>query len=231
MRKYLNDKPILVVALIVVLAFFFDFLNLDSSSYKVTCNVADTIFDLSCPDYYDLPIWQAAATFGSLAALYFAYRAITQSNLQLEAEQTPYVVMKGHIGMANNNQTTHIVMFENIGKGLAANIRLTADPQGKISAIDGSNPHTVNLGSGQYNNGWAVDEHKIILGLQQQGLSVTNSVINEIPDENVVANPDEADFFLYFWYSDQPGNRYCTETKIRHSGHFLKVMENKVKKL
>lgn len=227
----MNDKPILVIALIVVLAFLFDFLNLDRSSYKVACSVADTIFDVFCPDYYDLPIWQAAATFGSLAALYFAYRAIIQSSKQLEAEQTPYVVMKNHIVMVDNSTRMHMVMFENIGKGLAANITLTADPEGKISIIEGSNPHTVNLGSGQYDNGWAVDEARVIEGLQLQGKNITTNVISDIPDENSVADKNESDFYLYYWYQDQTGQKYLTKTKIRHSGNFLKVMENKIRRL
>lgn len=47
-------------------------------------------------------------------------------------------------------------------------------------------------------------------------------------DENEM---DKADFYLYIWFEDQLGNKYKTITKIRHSGVFFKVMENKVEKI
>lgn len=228
MKWTLNQKPIVVVLLIVGLTFCFDFINIDKFFYKIACKIVDVFFDVVCFDYYDIPIWQAAGTFGTLAALYFAYRAIIQSNLQLEADQTPYLVMKNHILLANENSRMHAVMFENIGKGIAANITLTADPNGIISIIEGSNPHTVNLGSNQPNNGWAIDENRVIEGLRLQGKKIKSSIIGEIPDENKVVNKADCDFYLYFWYYNQSGKRFVTKTKIRHSGHFLKVMENKV---
>lgn len=231
MKKVFHENPILVIVIILVLVACFDFFNMDKNSYDFVCKLTNTIFKLTCSNYYDLPIWQVSATFGSLAALYFAYRAITQSNLQLEIEQTPYVVMKGSIGMVDNNQRMHVVMFENIGKGLAANITLTVDPEAKISVIESSNPHTVNLGSGQYNNGWAVDEDQVIKGLKLQGKNITRSVIMDMPDEKTSSNVDDCDFHLYYWYEDQTGKKYQTKTKIRRSGFFLKVMENKVRRL
>lgn len=231
--RVLSEKPILVVAIVILLISFLDFSNIDSVIYKFTCTLISPPFLTVCPDYYDLPIWETATSVGTLSALYFAYRAIRQSNIQLEAEQTPYVVMKSNIGMATieGQSRMHIVMFENIGRGLASNITLTSDPEGQVSIIDGTNPHSVNLGSGQFNNGWAIDETEVILGLKKQGLKIKSSVIKDIPDENKVADTNLSDFHLFFWYSDQVGKKYKTIAKIRHSGSFLKVMENQVVKL
>lgn len=177
----------------------------------------------------DQKLLNTLTSIGTLLSVFFAYKALRQTSKQLEIEQTPYVVLKERIGTSAPDNRIHIAQLKNLGKGSAFGIRLTTDPEGMISIIDGSNPHTIDLSSSEVNNGWALDETPAIAGLRKQGLKIKNSIINELPDENNFKNESEkvkSNFLIYIWYQDQVGKKYKTETIIRHSGSFLKVMEN-----
>ncbi len=174
-------------------------------------------------------LWNSLMSIGTLASAFFAFKALKQTSEQLKIEQTPYVVLKGRITTADPDKRIHIAQLKNLGKGPAFNVRLTTDPRGKISIIDGSNPHSIDLSSSEVNNGWALDEGQAIKGLNVQGINIKKSIINEIPDENAItieSDKQKADFSIFIWYKDQVGNRYKTEAIVRHSGHFLKIMEN-----
>lgn len=224
-----RHRLFLVILSIFGIVAFLDLSNLDRYLHKEVCLILGLFFDTTCTDFYDLPIWEVSVSFGTLAAVYFAYAAIEQSNRQLEVEQTPYVVMKDRIVTAGEGRL-HVVSLKNVGKGMAINLTATADPEGKVSIIEGSNPHSIDLASGEYNNNWAIDEGQVIEGLKAQGKKVKSFVIKEIPDEVDLdeGNKPDSEFLLYFWYEDQIGHKYKTETTIRHAGYFLKVMANKV---
>lgn len=181
------------------------------------------------PDLAGNPnFWNILVSIGTLASAFFAYKALKQTSKQLTIEQTPYVVLKDRIVTAEPDNRIHVAMLKNLGKGSAFNVRLTTDPEGNISIIEGSNPHSIDLSSSEVNNGWALDEGQAIKGLNKQGLNIKKSVFNEIPDENKLKEQEKnrADFSIYVWYKDQMGNNYRTEAVIRHSGHFLKIMNN-----
>lgn len=163
-------------------------------------------------------------------AAYYAYAAIREANKRLEIEQTPYVVLKERVYTAGSGKSEHlhIISLKNVGRGSAVRIIATADPEGEISIIEGSNPHSIDLALTEYHNNWAIDEQRVVEGLAKQGKRV-KSVVTDIPDENSLNDSQKhrADFNLYIWYEDQRGNKYRTVVKIRHSGYFFKVMENK----
>ncbi len=182
---------------------------------------------------YNSRVWDIGVSLSALLVVYFAYRAVKQTSKQLEIEQTPYVVLSDRITTAGDDRL-HTISLKNIGRGSAVNITATTDPQGKISIIEGSNPHSINLASKDYHNGWAIDEGQLIKGLKNQGKIIKKSIIQELPDENSIDKEEEkykSEFFIYIWYNDQYGHRYETEAKIRRSGLFFKVMENKFKRL
>ena len=232
-RKF-ERQPFLFIALIVLLAVFVDLSNLDSIIHKSLCTAIGALFKTICPDFYDLSIWEVAVAFGTVAAAYFAYAAIRESNKRLEIEQTPHVVLKDRISTAGSgkDEQLHIISLKNIGKGSAVKITASSDPEGKISIIEGSNPHSIDLASGEYHNNWAIDEGQVVKGLAKQDKKI-ESVIRDVPDEAKLKDneKDNADFCLFIWYENQAGNRYRTVVKIRHSGYFFKVMENKFEKI
>lgn len=219
------------IAILVLLLIIVDLSNIDSLLHKWLCTLFGTIFPTVCPDYYDLPIWEASVAFGTLSAAYFAYGAIRESNKRLELEQAPYVVLQYNISLASDR--LHTISVKNTGKGLAANIRATTDPKGEISIIEVSNSHTIELKSGEVNTGWAIDENQVIKGLKKQGVNIISSIVKEIPKEEDLSDEEKsrADFHIFLWYEDQMGYKYMTVIKIRHSGYFFKVMENKVQKI
>lgn len=157
--------PVVLITLIILIVAFIDVSNLDNILYLTVCSILKSS---SCTGYYDLPIWEVATSVGSIGAIYFAYLAIIQSNKQLEIEQSPYVVMNDRI-ITNAKNVLHNISLKNIGKGMAKSIISTADPEGKISIIEGSNPHSIDLGSNQPYTTWAIDEGKVIKGLNKQG--------------------------------------------------------------
>jgi hypothetical protein len=177
--------------------------------------------------------WDMGVSIGTLLAAFFAFRAVRQTSKQLEIEQTPYIVMSDRISTAAEGRM-HTISLKNIGRGSAINVTVTSDPEGKISIIEGTNPHSINLSSAEPHNGWAIDESRVIEGLKIQGIEIKKSISQELPDENNAKNENEikkSDFFIYIWYKNQYGHRYKTEAKMRHSGPFFKVMENNFKKL
>ena len=229
-----KNKPIITISLLILLALLVDLSNIDSELHKVLCLTLGKVFRTICPDFYDLPIWEVAVAFGTLTAAYYAYTAIKESNRRLRLEQEPDVRIKDRVqtAMTPNSSRLHLISLKNYGKGRAVNITATADPEGKISIIDGSNPNCIDLGPADINSGWAIDESQVIKGLAKQGI-IVKSVVKEVPDEKKVQEDEKhkADFNLYLWYEDQLGTKYKTRTKIRNSGGFFKVMENKVETL
>lgn len=231
-KRFKPTKQVSTFLLLACSLIFFDISNLDSVVFKWACSVIKFFgFKTSCPDYYDLPIWEVSVTMGTLSAAYYAYAGIREANKRLEIEQSPYLVIKDRIYTAGPTDRLHLISLKNIGKGRAINIKATADPEGLISIIDGTNPHSIDLNSGEPHLGWAIDEQRVVEGLLKQGKKVT-CVANDIPDENALSEEQkvQADFYLYLWYEDQLGNGYKTETTFRHSGHFFKVMKNIVSK-
>lgn len=231
-----------LIVLAIILLVFIDLSSIDSILYKNVCRVLSISFYVTCPDFYDLPFWEVTVSVGTIATAYFAFAAIKQaikeskqaakqSNKQLEIEQTPYVVLRDRITTVTGGHV-HTMSLANIGRGMAANVTASTDPSGNISIIDGSNPHSIDFASGGVNSGWALDDGQFIRGLAQQGIKIKSNVLADIPDENglAVKDKDKADFYVYLRYQDQIGHTYITRTKIRHSGSFLKVMENKVQK-
>lgn len=232
--SYFKNRPLLTIFLLILLAVFTDLSNLDSLLHKGLCTLFGKVFSAVCPDYYDLPIWEVGVSFGTVAAALFAYKAIIESNRRLEIEQTPYVVLKERVYTAGSGRSEHlhIISLKNVGKASAVRIIATTDPEGEISIIEGSNPHSIDLAPAEPHNNWAIDEQRVIEGLAKQG-KIVRSVVRDIPDENTlrVDQKDKADFNLFIWYENQQGNRYQTIVKIRHSGVFFKVMENKFEKI
>jgi|GEM_PF-3472506 len=231
-RKHLE----LVIVSIFVVIIFTDISGVDAYIHSLLCFPFAKIPDkVVCPDYYDIPFWSLFEVTGVFAtaiiAIWVGIKSISQSNKQLEIEQTPHVVMKDHLQLAgSSHQHLHMVFVTNVGRGAALNVHVTSDPAGKVSAADGSNPHSKNIGSGA-NDSWAIDEGHVIVGLKKQGIQVSNSVVLEIPDENTCRDPHESEFKLFFWYEDQMGNKYKTISYIRHCGHFFKVMKNDKEKI
>lgn len=228
------------IAIILIALCFFDLTNLDSFVYKSICLLLKFFqFKAVCPDFYDLPIWEVSVAFGTISAAYYAYQAIEESNKRLRLDQEPDVRIKDRISTAGSMNQLHTISLKNYGKGRALNITATADPEGKISIIEGSNPHSIDLGPGDYNTGWAIDEQQVIKGLVAQGIIIKPvkraiPLMSEgMPAEHMLkeGEEDKSDFRFYLWYEDQLGNKYKTITKIRHSGNFFKVMENRVEKL
>lgn len=238
-KKY---SQLLTVASIFFVICLVDVSNLDNAFYQIFCFLTSKLgFHTYCARYYDIQIWDLFVTIGTLSAGYFAYLAVQESNVRLEIEQSPYVVFSDRIITADLSRTMHVISIKNIGRGSALRIIATADPDGKISIIDGSNPHSIDLAQSQGNNSWAVDEARVREGLIKQGISLNHVVSlkqktlveDGIPDENRL-EPEEkykADFNLYLWYGDQMQNKYVTIGKFRHSGYFLKLMENQIKKI
>lgn len=230
-----KNRPLAMILLGSILIGFLDLSNIDRTLYKMGCLLLKGLLPAVCPDFYDLPIWEVGITFGTLTAAYYAYAGIRESNKRLELEQTPHVVFNDKIVTAadiDGIQRLHTVSLENVGKGRAINITATADPEGKISMIEGSNSHSIDLAPGGHYTSWAIDEGQVIKGLAKQGIKVI-SISNDIPDENILKDDekDKADFRLFLWYEDQIGNHYKTTGKFRRAGIFLKKMENRVDKL
>lgn len=239
MKKY----PILTIFIVIIFVIFVDISNLDSLLHKLSCNGFGLVFNTRCPDFYDLPIWDVAVALGTLTAVYYAYFAIRESNKRFEIEQTPYVVLDDRIYTAAGSGTEesvrherlHTINITNVGRGSAINLTVTSDPEGKISIIEGSNPHSISLPSSKPYVNWAIDEQQVIKGLRKQGITNINLMVKDIPTEESLnhSNKHKADFHLYIWYKDQLENKYMTRVKIRHTHshtsapHFFKVMENK----
>lgn len=223
-----------IILLIVGALIFFDFSNFDRTMYLFSCNVASSIFPVICTNFYDIPIWEATITFGTIAAAYFAYAAIAESNKRLEIEQTPHLVFSNHIGSAHNNNLNQLinVQLKNIGKGRAVNVRITADDKKRISIVEGSNSNSIDLKEGE-NMSWAIDEGQVIKGLKVMGTMITSTIFETIPDENILDEneKDKSDLYLYLWYEDQLHQKYKTIGKFRHCGHFFKHMESKALKI
>lgn len=223
-----------VITLLTLALLFIDFSNIDRWLYKSSCTIFSNFFPMSCPDYFDIPIWEAGVVFGTIAAAYYAYAAIAEASKRLELDQAPYVVFTSKIIMSGNNPPRfHVVSLENIGKGRATNITISADDQNRLSIAEGSNSHSINLKDGEHNTGWGVDEEQVIKGLALQGREIVISVFSEIPDEMTLSEDEKekSDIFLYLWYEDQIGIKYRTIGKFRHSGLFFKLMENRQEKL
>lgn len=235
LRKVFNLLPLLLF--LIVFLSFLDLSNLDNELHSTLCDFLNLNSSITCLDYYDLPIWEVFVTFGTILTAIIALKAINQSNKQMELEQTPYVVLKDGVVTAPSTQKPkgklHSVSIKNVGKGSSYNIRLTADPKGQISIIEGSNPNSIDLGISESYTTWAIDEECVIKGFKEQNITISHSVMNELPNENDLEAKDleKADFKFYIWYEDNMGRRYKTTTTVRYSGLFLKIMNNKFEKI
>lgn len=227
-----QKQTLLVFLLVAVVITIFDISSLDNLFYQFFCHLINNIFPTVCVNYYDLPYWEVLVAIGTLSAAYFAFAGINEANKRLELEQAPYVVFSDRISISAPQNRLHIISVKNAGKGRAMNITASADTKEKNSIIDGSNPHSINLRDGEVHNNWAIDEARVIEGLSLAGVSIKH-VMSDIPDENSLEKSKRylSDLYLYLWYDDQLGNHYCTTGKFRHSGHFMKLMENTVRKV
>lgn len=189
-----------------------DISNLDSLLHKVFCNILGLTFKTICPDFYDLPIWEVAVAFGTIAAAYFAYTAILESNKRLKIEQTPHVVLDCII--RENNRYGFVI--KNIGRGPAVHITFsTGDDISKRNNGFFSNdqPHSANFYPFEKSHDWYVD----------------GRVLDDLKHEHDYA-------YLYIFYSSQYDALFMTKVKIKR---ILKedndvtyvVMENKVEEL
>lgn len=238
-KKYSSNRLIQILIGVVGIIALVDLTNWDNDLHRWLCILLNTNRSVACHSYYDLPLWEVGAAVGTILAALAAYAAIKQSSKQLEIEQTPHVVLQDHIGTTNDYSAhemrtrVHTIKVKNVGRGSAIHISVTADPEGEISIIEGSNPHTINLAAKEYNNSWAIDETQVIKGLEKQGISVEGTIIDHFPKEETLAKESikDAEFKLFIWYEDQLGNAYESVATIRRASHFLKVMETDVTKL
>lgn len=227
MKNIKNNFGILfTVGLLMIIVF--DYFDLDNFFYLFTCSLIRKFkFSLTCSMYYDLPIWDVLVSFGTIIAGYFAYRAIIQSNKQLETSNSPYLVMKNNLGVSVGPKI-HMVEFKNVSStGLAANVRITADSNGRILIGDSSNADSKDLSPNQ-SDSLAVDENKLIQGLVTQGIKINKNIVEEVDSLK-----------LFLWYEDIFGNKYKTtslfvksdDIKPKSENHFLKIKSNLVEKV
>lgn len=76
-----RKSPLVILIIFGVIAFL-DLSNLDRYLHKGVCLALGVFFETVCPDFYDLPIWEVATTFGILVIAYFAYTAIDRPDRQ-----------------------------------------------------------------------------------------------------------------------------------------------------
>lgn len=222
-RLFINSKSAL---LFLVFCFsFFDLVNLDAIIYKNLCLFLSLFgYKLICYDFYDVKYWEGAVSLGTILASYFAYQALKKNNESMFAEQKPFVVFYNQISLSAGNKV-HGVSLKNIGRGLAHNITLTADPtiiDGKV--IDGSNPGTIHLSPNESHSLWALDDTKLIKQLRKRGykgkdiLEMSGKKLNEWQEKGII---------LYVHYYDSLENEYVTEAKFQQFNHFIKLVSSK----
>lgn len=79
--QFLPRRKLPLVFLVILGAIaFLDLSNLDRYLHKGICLTLGLVFETTCPDFYDLPIWEVTMSFGILAIVYFACVAIGQSD-------------------------------------------------------------------------------------------------------------------------------------------------------
>jgi hypothetical protein len=232
-ERFKNHKQLLISTILLLGVSFIDVSNIDNIVYRNFCSIISKLaLPTHCARYYDVSIWELLVAIGTISAAYFAYQAVKDSNRRLEIEQSPYLVFNERI-ITNAHNQLHVIMIKNVGRGSAIRVTATSDPEGKISIIDGSNPHSIDLLQGEPHNNWAINENRVVEGLKEQGILVESTVMEDLPDENTleIEQREKSDFNLYLWYEDQLEHEYVTVGKFRHSGPFLKLMRNKVERI
>jgi hypothetical protein len=192
-----------IIAIFILVISVLDFINWDNITYLFICNELQTIRFISfCISYYDLPIWDVLTSFGTILAGYFAYRALAQSNKQLQAELTPYIV-SGNIGNEGNFRKT--IQLKNIGKGVALKLYLSSDAYGK---------HRIQHPS--------LPEYQYV----EFGKEFTTLMLDEVISTKIDFLEEGEGITLYFWYQDIAGNKYRTISVFRKSGQHIKNITN-----
>ncbi len=152
-------------------------------------------------------IWNLLTSIGTIAAAFLAYKALNQSNRQLQGEQRPYIVA-GNISYNGND-----IQFKNVGKGTAFNLYVSSDPKGNVHIQHPSLPEFQFIEPGKELTTLMVDENRII---SYYGLNKQLKHLNELKEE----------FHLYFWYKDVSGKHYRTQSTFKKSGLNLKSIDN-----
>lgn len=144
-------------------------------------------------------IWSAIVAFGTISAGYFAYKALDQSNKQLKDQQKPYIVS------GNMNYDKTAIQFKNIGNGVALNVFVSTDPDGKRRAED---PH---LPENQY-----VESGRELTTLMTDPKKIT------VKDGKIT---------LYIHYKDIFKCKYRTISEFKISGKHIKNTGNNIVEL
>ncbi len=88
-EKHLSQQHSLVLVLVGL--FFIiatvDFLNFDSILYRLLCIPMAPYFNLSCTDYYDMPIWDVYLSVAILATLYHVHDEVRSTNTHLASRK------------------------------------------------------------------------------------------------------------------------------------------------
>lgn len=127
---------------------------------------------------------------------------------QLEIEQEPYIVIFDQIYFRVNNNTDWNLKIKNTGRGLAKNITVSSDREGKIALFEYQNPSRIDLGAGEIKDNWKVDQTNI------EGSHIGNQK-----------------YVLFTTFYDQLNNKYLTKTLLQKKHSVFKVMSNDVEKL
>jgi hypothetical protein len=150
-----------------------------------------------------MQVWDVAIAVGTILAAYFAYKAINQSNKQLEVEQEPYVVVNSSINLISNGR--HMITLKNVGRGSALRITCSVDKEDKDKPFfETTESHSYNLSMNDHITAQAND-----------------SVIDKIK-QNIVNNKDG----FYIFYKSQLGKAYITKVKLKEIPNKLVFMEN-----
>lgn len=161
----------------------------------------------------DINSWIVLQSIGTIAAVLVAILAIRQSNKHLKVEQTPYVVVE-QIG---KKASLVEISIKNIGRGPALHVTCSKsdDPKKRNeSFFRDTQPHSVNLASGEKHSEWIVDRN----------------VFDDL-------NSDSENYkHLFVFCEGQLGILYRTDVKIKdieeeRGSKCYVVMENKIQEI
>lgn len=213
LNKLMGRHKLFIVVIVVLGAMvFIDLTNIDRYIHKNVCLFFDLIFESNCPDFYDLPIWEVAVAFGTLATAYFAFAAIRESNKRLKIEQTPYVVVQ-HV---EKKPSMVEISIKNVGRGPALHVTCSnSDKFGdrNLPFFLNKEPHSVNLASGDTHDNWITERQTF---------------------EKLASSEGFKHFYLY--YESQLHVLYRTYVKIKdvsedRGDNLYVIMENRVEEL
>ena len=165
----------------------------------------------------------AVSSLAVIVSLYSSHQSNKHIEKQLEIEQEPYVVILD--GMYVNEphtsrpgQVPFVLKIKNIGRGPALRVTVTTSRTDQNKAFfEASEPHSIDLSSGDEKFDWKVDENNldVYIGESYEGLHI---------DTLLTSNP----VYLYVYCYDQLGKIHKTKTKLESCNPYpyLKVMEN-----